>query len=141
MTKARRECLKEAWVWFDEQGFTEDSHIVKAYRTWFSVDKDWAMRELCLLGVLSPEKQKSYQDQLRAKEQKRAEKKAAKSAKSMQPALDTLVQDENFFFIAGYTPGGAQYGITREEEEGLEAAELEPENLELHTERFDQCFF
>ena len=41
-------------------------------------------------------------------------------------------QDENFYFIAGYTPGGAPYGITWEEAAGLEAKppELNKEQID-----------
>lgn len=105
MTKARKQRLAEARIWFPAQHFTEDSHIVKAYRKRFNVDKDCAMRELCLLGVLSPEKQKSYETQLAAKKGKKQENPD---------------QDENFFFIAGYTSGGAPYGITWDEVIGEE---------------------
>ncbi|WP_022758926.1 hypothetical protein [Butyrivibrio fibrisolvens] len=114
MSKARQERLREARKWFPEQGFTEDSHIVKAYRKKFNVDKECAMRELCKLHVLSPEKQKSYEDQLAAKKRKRQEKREPKEY--INPD-----QDEIFYFIAGYTSGGAPYGITWEQarEEGL----------------------
>lgn len=101
MTKARRQRLREAREWFPAQGFSEDSHIVKAYRKRFGVDKECAMRELCLLGVLSREKQKAYEEQLKKK--------------TVVEELDPF-QDENFSFIAGYTSGGAPYGITWEEE-------------------------
>lgn len=143
MTKARRERLKEARTWFHEQGFTDDSRIVKAYRERFSVDKDCAMRELCLLGVLSPEKQKAYQDQLKVKDQKRAEKKEARAARASvkTDVSDNPFQDENFYFIAGYTPGGAPYGITWEEAGEFEASELETEQQGLDIERFEELPF
>ena len=107
MTKARKQRLKEARKWFHEQGFTDDSHIVKAYRLRFGVDKDCAMKELCMLHVLSPEKQKAYEQQLAAKERKKAVKR---EQIDINPD-----QDYNFYFIAGYTPGGTPYGITWEE--------------------------
>jgi hypothetical protein len=45
----------------------------------------------------------------------------AKAARKRQAELEALTDsDENFAFIAGYTPGGFPYGITWEE-----AAELE----------------
>lgn len=143
MTKARRERLKEARTWFHEQGFTDDSHIVKAYREQFSVDKDCAMRELCLLGVLSPEKQKTYEDQLKAKEQKRAENNEVRAARASvkTDVSDCPFQDENFYFIAGYTQGGVPYGITWEEAGEIEAAEHETEQQEPNTERFEELPF
>ena len=108
MTNARRQRLKEAKAWYAAQSFTEDSHVVKAYRKRFNVDKTCAMRELCMLNVLSPKKQKAYRDQLRAKAAKRA---ARKEIPDLNPD-----QDAYFFYIAGYTSGGAPYGITWEEE-------------------------
>lgn len=106
--------MKEAREWYPEQHFTESSHIVKAYRKRFNVDKDCAMRELVILGVLSPEKQKSYQELLAGKDRKKA-------AKRNPPAETDSFQNETFFFIAGHTSGGAPYGITwdQAEEEGL----------------------
>lgn len=48
-------------------------------------------------------------------------KKNHKRKKQTDPELALLEQDENFYFIAGYTSGGAPYGITWEEaaEHGL----------------------
>lgn len=116
MTKARKMRLKEARKWYPEQHFTGDSHIVKAYRKRFNVDKDCAMRELCMLGMLPTEKQKSYQEQLDAKARKRAEKREArKAARDAMTHETDMFRDENFYYIAGYTSGGAPYGITWEE--------------------------
>lgn len=94
MSKARQQRLKEARKWFPEQGFTEDSHIVKAYRKKFNVDRTYAMKELCMLHVLSPEKQASYEAQLKAKKEKRQRKK-------QQVEYQPFDQDEYFYFIAG----------------------------------------
>lgn len=121
MTKARKQRLREAWVWFKSQNFTDDSHIVKAYRKQFNVDRTCAMTELCMLKVLSPEKQKMYMQELAAKKRKWQERAERKRLPQSDPLIED--QDENFFFIAGYTPGGAPYGITWEEERRLEEAE------------------
>ena len=110
MTKARKARLAEARTWYPAQNFTEDSHIVKAYRKRFNVDKDCAMRELCLLGMLPAANQKAYEEQL-------AGKKKRAGADKMQPVDILPDQDENFFFIAGYTSGGAPYGVTWDEVE------------------------
>ena len=114
MSKARQQRLRAAKAWFSEQCFTEDSHIVKAYRKKFNVDKDCAMKELCMLHLLSPQKQASYEAQINAKKEKRKLKK-------QQAEYLPFDQDENFYYIAGYTSGGAPYGITWDEasEEGL----------------------
>ncbi len=45
------------------------------------------------------------------RQQKRAKRKALKN-RQVEPALE---QDDTFFFIAGYTSGGAPYGVTWEE--------------------------
>lgn len=118
MTQARKQRLKEAREWYPEQHFTADSHIVKAYRKRFNVDKDCAMRELVMLGMLPPEKQQSYKGLLAEKDRKKAAKREAK----LNPSVErNSFQDANFYFIAGYTSGGAPYGITWEQarEEGL----------------------
>ena len=39
MTPARKQRLKEARKWWKEQGFTDDSHILSAYRRQFNVDR------------------------------------------------------------------------------------------------------
>lgn len=111
MSKARQERLKTARQWYEDQHFTEDSHIVKAYRKRFNVDKTCAMRELCMLGVLSPQKQAAYEQQLKAKAEKRRARRVARE-QAAPPE-----QDNYFYYIAGYTPGGAPYGITWEEAE------------------------
>ena len=48
-------------------------------------------------------------------------KKNSKRRKQTDTELALLEQSENFYFIAGYTSGGAPYGITWEEaaEQGL----------------------
>ena len=68
MTTGRKQRLTEARAWYPEQHFTSDSHIVKAYRQRFSVDKTCAMRELVMLGLLPEEKQKAYKEQLAARD-------------------------------------------------------------------------
>ncbi|MBQ3795990.1 MAG: hypothetical protein II842_06855 [Butyrivibrio sp.] len=48
-------------------------------------------------------------------------KKKKKQKQKKQYEMPLLEQDENFYFIAGYTFGGAPYGITWEQayEEGM----------------------
>ena len=111
MNKARQNRLEQARQWYEEQNFTEDSHIVKAYRKRFGVDNTCAKRELCMLGILSPEKQAKYEQELKAKEEKRKRKREEKQNRN----TDEPFRDEYFYYIAGYTSGGAPYGITWEE--------------------------
>ena len=117
MTTWRKQRLKEARAWYPEQNFTADSYIIKAYRQRFSVDKTCAMRELVMLGLLPEEKQKAYEEQLAARDRKLAEKRERRT--NTDAGVDILDQDENFFFIAGYTSGGASYGVTWDEARGL----------------------
>ena len=132
MTPARKQRLKEARKWWKEQGFTDDSHFLSAYRRQFNVDKVCAMRELVLMGVLSPEKQKEYKEQLAARDRKNAEKRARRDAKKSAGEIAYEPwQEENFFFIAGYTSGGAPYGITWEEEAEIEADTPDTVDFEL----------
>lgn len=114
MTEARKKRLQEAREWFAQQGFSDNSHIVKSYRKHFHVDKDCAMQELCMLKVLKPEQQAAYEAAIQAKKQKRLSHTAA------DEEVFSSLQDENFAFIAGYTPGGFPYGITWEEQAELE---------------------
>ena len=117
MTEARKRRLQEARKWFAQQGFSDNSHIVKAYREHFHVDKDCAMQELCMLKFLKPEQQAAYEAAIQAKKQKRLSRAAGSKE------VLSSVQDENFAFIAGYTSGGFPYGITWEEQAELEKNE------------------
>lgn len=61
-------------------------------------------------------------------------KQTKKKHKKKQEFFEEPTQDDNFFFIAGYTSGGAPYGVTWEEM-GLEPwQELEDEPF-----GFDKC--
>lgn len=123
MTEARKKRLQEAREWFAKQGFSDDSHVIKAYREYFHVNKDCAMQELCMLKVLRPEQQAAYIVALQEKKQKRISR-AVDGEKAFSSS-----QDENFAFIAGYTPGGFPYGITWEEQAELEKNEGKDLNL------------
>lgn len=132
-SKARRKRLDQAREWFPKQHFTEESHIVSAYRHQFKVDKNCAMKELCLLGMLSPEKQKTYEDQIRRKKERRLEKRFRRE----EPVIE---QDEVFAFIAGYTLGGIPYGITWEEQAELDRKERERTDLQEAEDDFELPF-
>lgn len=75
------------------------------------------MRELVMLEMLPAEKQKAYKEELAARDRKQAKKRR----KQKEEIFEDIYQDDYFFFIAGYTPGGAPYGVTWEEarENGL----------------------
>ena len=71
------------------------------------------MNDLSAIGVLSPEKL----EQLKQAEAVRLEqKRREREKKAMEQMWDNYPNaDDTFFFIAGYTPGGAPYGVTWEE--------------------------
>ena len=82
-TEQREARLRKARQWALTY---EGSHIVRAYRKRFKVDYSCALNDLEAIGALGPEKlafHDRYPD-----------------------------SDDTFFFIAGYTSGGAPYGVT-----------------------------
>ena len=54
-------------------------------------------------------------DLQRIRAKRKANTKRRKKCAKMEPELSPMEQDDTFFFIAGYTSGGAQYGLTWEE--------------------------
>ena len=76
-----------------------------------------------MLGILSPERQAEYEAQWRV------ELKNRQSQKQCDDDYENPYQDNNFFFIAGYTSGGVPYGITWEEEMKIERAEEKMQEL------------
>lgn len=95
----------------------DGKNLVRGYSNHFAVDKLVAVKELQLLGhEIDPE----YIRQLKAcmlSQQKINERK--KLLKKEKELLESYIDsDENFFYIAGYTSGGAPYGVTWEEYEG-----------------------
>ena len=105
MTKARKQRLKEARIWYPAQGFDESSQVIKAYRQRFNVDRVCAMRELCMLKVLSPERQKNYEEKLAARARKNAEKREARKVREVAKEFEDFNpdQDGNFFFMTRET--------------------------------------
>ena len=81
-----------------------------------------AVAELQLLGVSLTQEQidrekaavKAYQDIQRDKKAKRKRLREQKRMRKDIPVFHED-QDETFYYIAGYTSGGAPYGITWEE--------------------------
>ena len=81
-----------------------------------------AVAELQLLGVsltneqIDREKEavKAYQELQRVKKAKRKKIREQKRMKKDNPVFHEE-QDDTFYYIAGYTSGGASYGVTWEE--------------------------
>ena len=121
MKFAERKAKAEKWV-SEYDGTPYGGDIIKAYRKFFAVDRMKAVAELQMLGVSLTKEQidrekaavKAYQDIQRAKKAKR---KRLREQKRMQKDIPVFHedQDETFYYIAGYTSGGAPYGVTWEE--------------------------
>ncbi len=93
-------------------------HLVRSYRKRYAVDWLCAVRELRLLGVeLDPQ----YVAQLKATvEQLRLERQRRKQQPETECPLEMAIDaNDTFAYIAGYTSGGAPYGLTWEQWEAL----------------------
>ena len=88
----------------------EGSHIVRAYRKRFNVDPICAMKDLEAIGALSPEKLAAMREAEALRLQQRREERERKQAREL--AERHVEQNGEWFFIAGYTSGGAPYGVT-----------------------------
>ena len=121
MKFAERKAKAEKWV-SEYDGTPYGGDIIKAYRKKFAVDRMKAVAELQLLGVSLTKEQidrekaavKAYQELQRAR---KAKKKRNREQKIMQKDIPVFHedQDDTFYYIAGYTSGGAPYGVTWEE--------------------------
>ena len=121
MKFADRKAKAEKWV-VEYDGTPYGGDIIKAYRKKFAVDRMKAVAELQLLGVsltneqIDREKEavKAYQELQRVKKAKRKRIREQKRMKKDNPVFHEE-QDDTFYYIAGYTSGGAPYGVTWEE--------------------------
>lgn len=121
MKFAERRAKAEKWV-AEYDGTTYGGDIIKAYRKKFAVDRMKAVAELQMLGVSLKKEQidrekaavKAYQKLQKAK---KARKKRIREQKKKQKENPVFYEDQDdiFYYIAGYTSGGAPYGVTWEE--------------------------
>lgn len=111
--KKRERRLQAAKQWIAKY---EGNNLVKGYRKRFGVDILCAITELQLLGhKFTAQYIDCVKKGVEAQRMKRLQKK-------QQKELDALVfadSDDTFYFIAGYTSGGAPYGITWEEAKSM----------------------
>ena len=83
--------------------------IVRAYRKRFHVDTTCALRDLNEIGYKF---EPGYLENLKKAEAARLEQlRKKKEEKRLSAPYYNEFQDDNFFFIAGYTSGGAPYGV------------------------------
>lgn len=100
LSRARR--LQQAKRWIAEY---RGKNLVRGYRNWFGVSGVCAIVELRMLGVDIPD---ARLEQARRNEQARAAHRARQKEKY---TASTRECDDEFAFIAGYTEGGAPFGI------------------------------
>ena len=96
-------------------------NIIRGYCRWYGVDVECAIAELKMLHVKLDEPQvnnilKCHTGMIAARKRQQEEKKNRISEK----LNDLMDSDDTFYFIAGYTSGGAPFGVTWEEMEGVE---------------------
>ncbi len=121
MKFAERKLKAEKWV-AEYDGTLYGGNIIKAYRKKFAVDRMKAVAELQLLGISLTKEQiereeravKAHQEIQKAKKTKRKRKR--KQSRMLKEDFTFYEdQDDTFCYIAGYTSGGAPYGVTWEE--------------------------
>jgi len=114
----KKERIKKARQWI--KTYT-GAHVVRAYRDKFRVDVTCAIRELQEIGY---EFKAGYVEAaLRAEEIRIEQLHRKKEEKRLEEEYNDW-QDDRFYYIAGYTSGGAAYGVTWEQM-GLEPYESE----------------
>ena len=111
LSRARR--LQRAKRWLASY---RGKNLVRGYKKWFGVNDVCAVVELRMLGVDIPD---ARLEQARRGEQARAAHRARQKEK-YAPRPSIREWDDEFAFIAGYTEGGAPYGITWDEWAGLD---------------------
>ena len=95
-------------------------HIVKGYCRWYAVDKPCAVVELRLLRVdISAELEAKVRNsvKLRATQNEILRKRKQEARSEFEEFFRDY--DSDFAFVAGYTSGGAAYGVTWEEYEEI----------------------
>lgn len=94
-------------------------NIVKGYAKWYGVDLICAIKELRLNGVTVDEE---YENEVKRSIEAKKLAKQINEENRKKKSID--IQDEfsdsRFAYIAGYTSGGAAYGITHEEMGGYQ---------------------
>jgi hypothetical protein len=120
MSRAAR--LQAANSWLAEY---PGKNLVRGYKKRFGVEDVRAVLELRMLGVDIPD---ARLEQARRDQQSRKKKRGRKKQKYAPPP-PLREWDHEFAFIAGYTEGGAPYGIAWDEVEAPDARRETPSGL------------
>ncbi len=111
LTRKNRIGLSKEWI-----GNFDGKNIVIGYAKWYGVDLLCAIKELRMNGVTVDEE---YEDEIKRSIEAKTLAKQINEEHRKKKSID--IQDEfsdsRFAFIAGYTSGGAAYGITHDEME------------------------
>lgn len=111
MTQKQRLDFARATFWLEKYS---GKSPVQDYRKWFGVDMLCAISELKLLGFkVDPDYEAQIRKSVTQVALLRKAKKLAKSAAEEECFLSEW--ESEFTFIAGYTSGGAPYGLLRSE--------------------------
>ena len=71
---------------------------------------------ILLETLMAKEHKKTPEEKAVLMKQKKKQRRAKRKKKAKEnPVAEEIYQDDRFFFIAGYTSGGAPYGVTWEE--------------------------
>lgn len=118
--------LQSAGPWLATQRGRPAERIAGSYRKRFGVDWACAIAELSALGIAFDPK---WREQLARTLEGARLAKARRSVEKERATPRTRFpeSDATFALIAGYTEGGAAFGVTREEWKGIERrASMEP---------------
>lgn len=119
----------------------EGKNLVYGYSKHYAVDKLCAVKELELLGFRTSEHYKRELKRAAVQKQQEAEKRKARKRKQEFMEEDLWEDsDETFAFIAGYTDGGAPFGITWEEREQSKVTEPEKNFIPIYSDNWDLPF-
>lgn len=129
-TIKRERRLSKARKWITTY---EGKNVIRGYKKRFGVDVTCAIKELQIIGAKLDD---THVEQLLINEKRRIEtlhkKKLLKIEKEERLNRELFSFDDEFAYIAGYTSGGAPYGIRWDE---LSEEELESYDSSIYGER------
>ena len=114
LTRKHRLGLSKEWI-----GSYDGKNIVRGYAKWYGVDLLCAIKELRINGVMVDEE---YETIIKKSIEEKAQAKRINAENREKKLTDIQddYSDSRFAFIAGYTSGGAAYGLTHQEMENYQ---------------------